>query len=108
VKSLEELGGPRAEALRRVYGVSPEEWVRHTGLSLVTPDNVSSTVPALPDYTLSAGLKAFIDEYSGKFKELLEPRWQRWLAQTDFREEPETSEDWLTTFLYFREKVNPR
>ena len=61
-----------------------------------------------PALQLSDTLRAFIDEYSAKFKELLEPRWQRWLANTDFRDEPETPEDWLTVFLYFREKVNPR
>jgi transcriptional regulator with XRE-family HTH domain len=61
-----------------------------------------------PKIELSATLQAFIDKYATTFKELLEPRWQRWLANTDFRDEPETPEDWLAVFMYFREKVNPR
>jgi len=67
-----------------------------------------ATQPSESNDEIIHNLQAFIDEYSSKFKELLEPRWQRWLAQTDFWEEPETPEDWPTTFLYFREKVNPR
>lgn len=61
-----------------------------------------------PPVELSETLRAFIDKYAQTFKELLEPRWQRWLANTDFRDEPETPEDWLAVFMYFKEKVNPR
>lgn len=125
-RSLEDMGAARMEVLRRVYKIDPEDWVNHTGLAIVvkSSDEVSDstthyfpaeelqvdpvTLEVLLPLQLSDTLQAFIDKYAQTFKELLEPRWQRWLANTDFRDEPETPEDWLSVFMYFREKVNPR
>ena len=57
---------------------------------------------------LSPTLQEAINQYGGRFPKLREDRWQRWLANTEFREEPETAEDWLAVFLDFEKKINPR
>lgn len=110
--SLNKVSQERITRLAQAYGMSNEQFADLTGISIVSPvrDRSDTATKSEKSSTiqLSDTLRAFIDEYSAKFKELLEPRWQRWLANTDFRDEPETPEDWLAVFLYFREKVNPR
>jgi hypothetical protein len=99
------------EAVRRALRVASNDWEAATGLATaadIDPDPLALVAKQPTSLDLPDTLRGFIDEYGRKFKELLEPRWQRWLANTDFREEPETPEDWLAVFLYFREKVNPR
>ncbi len=117
VRSLASAAADNREALRLALNIGRETWEVETGLLVPARhagDHAAEPSPPNPKATpalaiqLSDTLRAFIDEYSAKFKELLEPRWQRWLANTDFRDEPETPEDWLAVFLYFREKVNPR
>ncbi|WP_407572095.1 hypothetical protein [Deinococcus altitudinis] len=113
VNSLARASLKVREGIRIVLGYSREEWHAATGLYAAESTETVSSLPSASKQSsksiqLSDTLRAFIDEYSAKFKELLEPRWQRWLANTDFRDEPETPEDWLAVFLYFREKVNPR
>jgi transcriptional regulator with XRE-family HTH domain len=110
--SLSKVSQERITRLAQAYGMTNEQFADLTGISIVSPVRARSgkaaEIEKNPAFELSATLQAFIDKYAKTFKELLEPRWQRWLANTDFRDEPETPEDWLAVFMYFREKVNPR
>ncbi|WP_407538921.1 S24 family peptidase [Deinococcus radiomollis] len=45
-KSLEDMGGSRMEALRQVYKLTPEQWAKETGLSIVSPDTLPSYIPS--------------------------------------------------------------
>lgn len=110
--SLAKVSQERITRLAQAYGMTNEQFADLTGISIVSPVRARPEHTAIASTTatleLSDTLRAFIDKYSQTFKELLEPRWQRWLANTDFRDEPETPEDWLAVFMYFKEKVNPR
>lgn len=64
VKPLSSLGPDRMDVLRRIYGISLEEWVKQTGLSIVTPTDLrmsddvrSSTRVRVPVYALAAAGK---------------------------------------------------
>lgn len=111
--SLSKVSQERITRIAQAYGMTNEQFADLTGISIVSPVTVRLTHTATAytgpaPFQLFDTLQAFIDKYAQTFKELLEPRWQRWLANTDFRDEPESPEDWLAVFLYFKEKVNPR
>ena len=57
---------------------------------------------------LAPALQEAVNHYGERFPKLREDRWQRWLSNTEFRDEPETAEDWLAVFLDFEKKINPR
>ena len=79
------------ERLAKVLGLSLEEMT--TGLD--------ANVDHLHD--MPESLREFIDEYQGKFNELLEPDWQKMLLSIRLRGRyPEKSEDWLMIFLETR------
>lgn len=67
-------------------------------------------LPQLPplEPELSDSLKEAIEKFGDSFPKLRETRWQHWLATTEFRDEPETPEDWLAVFLDFEKKINLR
>ncbi|MFC4454756.1 hypothetical protein [Deinococcus sonorensis] len=102
VKALEDLGGARMDALRRVYQVSPEAWTDHTGLAIVTPQQgprpAASPAPApLPD-----GLQQVIQQYGAVFSELQEHRWQHYLARLKWRGGLATPDQWFNVFQAMR------
>jgi transcriptional regulator with XRE-family HTH domain len=79
------------ERLAKVLDLSLEEMT--TGLE--------ANVDHLQD--MPESLREFIDEYQGKFNELLEPDWQKMLLSIRLRGRyPEKSEDWLMIFLETR------
>lgn len=112
------LGPERMDALRRVLGLSPEEWTRGTGLQIVAPTSdphpasaaalgydVPDTPPEIPDTLLEAG-RLYGD--TPAFAGLRDPRWQRFLADLPYKNGPRTPEAWLERFVEAQGKYEPR
>ena len=105
----------RLSAYAKVLGISHQQLAAAVGRTvtelfpkMTTPDESSETVEAPEPLELPDLLREAIEQYGGRFPKLKEERWQRWLANTDFREEPENAETWLAVFLDFEKKINPR
>ena len=109
--ALVKVAQERVVRLAQAYGMTNEQFADLTGISIVAPvsdrrPNITMQPPEpieLPDL-----LREAIEQYGDRFPKLKEERWQRWLANTDFREEPENAETWLAVFLDFEKKINPR
>lgn len=122
IKPLASLGGERMDVLRRIYAVSPEEWVARTGISIATPTTAPTPQPPShaerrgwvipdedPEPEIPEALQEAADRYGhGPNAPLSEPRWLRELADLDFREEPETPEDWLAVYARLSKIINPK
>lgn len=110
--SLGKVSQERITRLAQAYGMTNEQFADLTGISIVSPTRTgtaSLTIRAdTRDYEVSDSLQEAVDQFGGRFPKLKEERWQRWLATTEFRDEPETPEDWLAVFLDFEKKINPR
>lgn len=103
-----DLGAERMDGLRRVYGISPEEWVKRTGISLMTPDDVSLTSDAnesapgyFPEYTIPSGLQSAIEKHGDRFPALRTEAVQRNLSLARYYDGngPESADDWLSYYL---------
>lgn len=104
-----DLGPERMDALRRVYRISAEEWVRRTGVSLMTPDalvQADATEPdpqqaLFPEYEMPAALQEAIDLYGDKFPRLRSESVRRNLSLARYYEGsgPQTAADWLSYYL---------
>ena len=106
------------EAIRAVLGYSPEKWQELTGLYTPTPPPRPLTdaerrgwvlpedddEPEIPETLLIAA-----EKYGhGDNAPLAERRWLRELADLDFREEPETPEDWLAIYSRLAKLIDPK
>lgn len=103
-----DLGPERMDALRRVYGVSAEEWVRRTGVSLMTPDDLArpSTAaevaqPITYEYKVPDALQEAIDEYGDRFPAMRSEPVIRNLSLAQYYDGrgPQTAEEWLSYYL---------
>ncbi|SMB89110.1 hypothetical protein [Deinococcus hopiensis] len=117
---------PVREALRKVLGISLEEWHTETGLYTGTP--VEPTAPTTPlrpltdaerrgwvlpeeepEIEIPDALREAAEMYGhGKNAPLAEKRWLLELADLDFREEPETPEDWLALYVRLSKLIDPK
>lgn len=103
-----DLGPERMDALRRVYGIKADEWVRRTGVTLMTPDSLpghqvenAPPVEFLPDYEIPEALQEAIDAYGDKFPALRTESVQRNLSLARYYDGagPQTAADWLSYYL---------
>ncbi|WP_158680087.1 helix-turn-helix domain-containing protein [Deinococcus sp. NW-56] len=104
-----DLGPERMDALRRVYRISAEEWVRRTGVSLMTPDALehpgggesAPPPPLFPEYEVPPALQEAIELYGDKFPRLRSESVRRNLSLARYYEGsgPQTAADWLSYYL---------
>lgn len=107
------------EAIRVVLGYTSEQWQEMTGLYVpaqpgrripdaerkgwIIPDETEPE-PEIPD-ALDEAAKLY---GHGLNAPLAERRWLLELASLDFREEPETPEDWLAIYVRLAKLINPK
>lgn len=117
-RSLASLGPDTREALRLTLAISAETWEEDTGLLTLTPDvpppltdaerrgwtMPPEVEPEIPDTLLEAA-KLY---GHGKNAPLAERRWLLELAELDFREEPESPEDWLAIYVRLSKLIDPK
>lgn len=114
------------DALRQALGISLDEWVSETGIQIVTEavvsDSDAKTRPLShaerrgwvipdedPEPEIPGALQEAADMYGhGPNAPLAETRWLRELANLDFREEPETPEDWLAVYARLSKIIDPK
>lgn len=121
IRSLASLNPDTREALRVALGISREEWEQDTGLLVPSPPS-PTPLPSLTDAErrgwklppeeepeIPAALREAAEMYGhGKNAPLAENRWLRELATLDFREEPETPEDWLAVYVRLSKLIDPK
>ena len=122
-RSLASTSTHVREALRRALNISREQWEQSTGL-LIPAEPDTAPPPQQPSHAQRRGwvipdedpepeipeaLQEAADRYGhGPNAPLSEPRWLRELADLDFREEPETPEDWLAVYARLSKIINPK
>jgi len=98
------------KSIARELGLTPSE-IEHLNPNLVINlTAMDDAHPARETETLEVApaLQEAVELFSPRFPEIGEERWLRFLMDTDFREEPETPEDWLSVFLALRKHINPQ
>lgn len=119
---LAKMSVDAREALRQVLRIPTEEWANTTGLytpaaagtppprrltdaerrGWVLPEDDDE--PEIPETLLIAAQK-----YGhGDNAPFAERRWLRELSELDFREEPETPEDWLAIYSRLSKLIDPK
>lgn len=121
IRSLASVNPDTREALRTALGIPREEWERDTGLLIpaapvVTPlprqtdaERRGWTLPPEEEPEIPEALSEAAEMYGhGKNAPLAERRWLVELAGLDFREEPETPEDWLAVYVRLSKLIDPK
>ena len=104
------------EAIREALGISREAWERETGLATGEPRPLTDAERrgwVLPDEDqgpeIPEALRVAAEKYGhGDNAPLAERRWLEELADLDFREEPETPEDWLALYSRLSKMIDPK
>lgn len=106
--------------LSYLLGWSAEEFEASVGVSIPAVPNFPNptstdaerrgwTLPPAAEPEIPAALLEAAQKYgTGEHAPLAERRWLLELAGLDFRDEPETPEDWLALYVRLSKVINPR
>ena len=97
---LEGLGAERLDALRQALKVSPEVWVEHTGLVIVTKqEQAEEEQEETPAPNLPASLLEAAEVYGARIPALRNLAWQKYLVSFRPRgAKADTAEEWLDLY----------
>lgn len=103
------------EAIREALGISREAWERETGLATGEPRPLTHAerrgwvLPEEEEPEIPEALQIAAEKYGhGENAPLAEREWLLELADLDFREEPETPEDWLAIYSRLSKLIKPK
>lgn len=103
------------EAIREALGITRETWEKETGLATgetrpkTHAERRGWVLPEEEEPEIPEALQIAADKYGhGDNAPLAERRWLLELADLDFREEPETPEDWLAIYSRLSKLINPK
>lgn len=115
---LEKMAVSRVISLANALSWTVQQMQEATGIDLGnaaprTPSHAQRRGWVIPDEEpepeIPEALQEAADRYGhGPNAALSEPRWLRELADLDFREEPETPEDWLAVYARLSKIINPK
>lgn len=99
-----DLKPEKMDALRRLYGVSREEWISMTGVVLMTPQEAAEAEmaePLKPTYEIPEGLREAIKLFGDEFPAMRTEPVKRNLSLARYYEGPgpQTPQEWLAYYL---------